>query len=933
MSKDSNSIQSNTYIQTHGGSVVQGSVTQGEGGTFIGRDAYYGYTTEQVRVLIAEIRRSDQPKAWNEHNPFVGLNSFREADAQFFFGREALVQTLLGRLGNTRFLCVAGPSGSGKSSLIRAGLIPSLRIGKLDGSDKWLIADLTPKHDPINQLSLAMARATKNPVAADYLNTYGVSNPLALHTQAETLLSSDPRERLIIFVDQFEELFTQIKDEEIREQFVVQLTKAATVAEGRVTVLLSLRADFVSQCAAYPYLREMMSREFQLVGAMTPDELVRAIALPVMEVGASIEPELVAQIVQDMKGEPGSLPLVQFALHDLFDATQKGSDVRLTLDSYLKRGGVDRALERHADRVLDERLPDDNQQRIARTIFTRVVEIGSGRADTRRIASFSELTKSGDDPQQVYTVVHTLADEKARLLTTSGIAAPTGGEDEQLSIHNQADTRTLTIAHERLIDAWPWLRRLIDDNREMIALQNQIAEDAKEWDNKGRNKDYLYTDARLTRTLEQSTFAGLELDKLSDDFLNAGRQQQLKIEKAERRRVRIRTALITVIVIFLPPTVFVVLNLWLFFQRSASDWPLTGFPNDSVLSIAVQEGKDRASNRICVGSADIGVGCSQDLVSWNIYQSGLPTTTNPAFLNNRLGPLGRLLGSTWSSTIGAVDAITFDEVDPERMAISLGSSKGIYTSDNGGVTWSPLVLSNSDGSMLTRGQRLAVHGELLLLLRQSDTTKLPKDELGSLYQSQDSGKNWMRIGGPGTETGILRDFRLEKDDKDNPLNILASGERGLYTRPVNVDTPWRLLLPIEEGNVGAFMAISSDVVYLSTYDQREDKGALYRYVADDPKRNGLWIEYRDAPLALVADPDSAAEYPVWILFHRGEVMAVNRSGQIESRGRRPGWFLWTPRTLGHFVRPGGEQAILMGHREGLLVYCRNDANSCFGVPQ
>jgi WD40 repeat protein len=540
-----------THISTEGGAVVEGSVRVG--GDFIGRDAYYGYTADQVRTLIAEVRCSDHPQTWDGRVPFKGLNAFREADAHFFFGREALVETLLQRVQRARFLCVSGPSGSGKSSLLRAGLFHALKLGRLEGSEGWLIADLTPQRDPMVQLAQAMARVARHPAAAEYLTAHGATEPLALHKQAEALLSSDPDQRMIVFVDQFEELFTQVHTREAREPFVTQIIQAATHPEGRVSVLIALRADFIAPSTAYPDLRKQMNRELHLVGALAPDELARAITLPVLEVGAAIEPELVAQVIADMKGEPGALPLMQFALRDLFAASadRPGDVVALTRRAYLARGGVDRALERHADAVLE--ALDDDQRRIARTIFTRVVEPGRGQADTRRLVTFDDLVSAGTGTQDVREVVQALADEDARLLTTGyreSDAAPSDGEvirvpspDTQSSV-----AETVTLAHERLIDAWPWLRRLIDENRALIATQNQIAEDARVWNAHGRDPSYLYSGARLANAEELTDAGQLELGAIAAAFVDAAIDRR-KAAARRRRQVTIGLAALTVIAV------------------------------------------------------------------------------------------------------------------------------------------------------------------------------------------------------------------------------------------------------------------------------------------------------------------------------------------------------------------------------------------------
>ena len=312
-------------------------VSVGEGATNVaaGKNVtqYVGYSAEQVTALIAQVRTAEQPRTWDGRVPYVGLAAFQEADAEFFFGREKLVDTLLERIQETRFLCIAGPSGSGKSSLVQAGLIHTLRSGRLAGSRHWLYASLSPRGDPIEQLALAMARVAGKPDVANYLRNRGATDPSSLQQQAETLLGPDPAQRLILYIDQFEELFTQTRNEIRRQSFLALLTDAIAREDGRVTVILSMRSDFMSQSATYPELLSLINQQFQLVGAMTSQELALAILKPALVVGAEIEPELVAQVIADMKGEPGALPLMQFALKDLFGAHphKRGDVVKLGL--------------------------------------------------------------------------------------------------------------------------------------------------------------------------------------------------------------------------------------------------------------------------------------------------------------------------------------------------------------------------------------------------------------------------------------------------------------------------------------------------------------------------------------------------------------------------------------------------------------------------
>src|SRR6266545_2987647 len=329
--------------------VTVGKITGVSGKVMIaGRDVYEGYTAEQVSLLLSQITTKFQPKPFSGECPYKGLEVFEEEDAGLFFGRERLVEELIGRVKESRTVFITGPSGSGKSSLVRAGLIHALKEGKIKGSDRWLYETMKPGREPIKELSLAFSRL-KSPELANYFQAHANEINI-LNECAESVLSGSKTQRFVLFIDQFEEVFTQINQEEERQAFINILSHAGTVENGRVIVLFAMRSDFVSNCATYPMLNELLSHQFRQIGAMQPDELVAAIALPARQVGLPIEEELIARIINDMKGEPGALPLMQFALKDLFDSQQeKGGVTSLTLEDYLRQGGIQRSLERHAD--------------------------------------------------------------------------------------------------------------------------------------------------------------------------------------------------------------------------------------------------------------------------------------------------------------------------------------------------------------------------------------------------------------------------------------------------------------------------------------------------------------------------------------------------------------------------------------------------------
>ncbi|HSL29357.1 MAG TPA: AAA family ATPase [Anaerolineales bacterium] len=486
--------------------VVVGDVTGISGEvTIAAGDIYKGYTAEQVSLLLTQITSKFKPKPFDGRCPYKGLEVFEEEDADLFFGRERIVEDLLNRVKESRTVFITGPSGSGKSSLVRAGLLHSLKKGAVKGSERWLYETMKPGREPLKDLALAFSRL-KSPELANYFQAHAHEIGV-LHDCAESVLSGRKDQRFVLFVDQFEEVFTQVNNEQERLAFLNMLAHAGTLENGRVMVLFAMRSDFVSNCATYPTLNELLSHEFRQIGAMQPEELVSAIALPARHVGLPIEDELIARIINDMKGEPGALPLMQFALKDLFDSQQaRGGVIALTLEDYLRHGGIHKSLERHADTSF-ARL-SAGEQDLARSIFSGLIEIGRGTQDTRRTALFDELIPANAKPEEVESIVRKLAD--ARLIIT----------DEQ------AGKDTVTISHEKLIDAWPWLKKLVNENRDVIALQNEIASDAKEWEDHGRDPSYLYTGARLVNAREQLAAKKLVLSGLSQEFVQAGSVRQ-----------------------------------------------------------------------------------------------------------------------------------------------------------------------------------------------------------------------------------------------------------------------------------------------------------------------------------------------------------------------------------------------------------------------
>ena len=300
--------------------------------------------------------------------PYKGLLPFEQEDSDLFFGREALVDDLAGRLEASSFLAVVGPSGSGKSSLVRAGVVPALQ----------------------------RAAGAELPAA--------IIAP-GVHPLAELASVGDPA---VLVVDQFEEVFTLCRDEEERAAFLDALLDRA---EDGALVVVALRADFYGHCAAYSRLAGALEERQALVGPMSEEELRRAIERPGEHAGLVLEPGVVEAMLRDVAGQPGGLPLLS---HSLLETWKRRSGRMLTVIGYLQSGGVHGAIAKTAETVYRDALSPE-QQAIARNVFLRLTELGDGTEDTRRRVSIAELVPRRGQEAEVDEVLRTLAD--ARLVT------------------------------------------------------------------------------------------------------------------------------------------------------------------------------------------------------------------------------------------------------------------------------------------------------------------------------------------------------------------------------------------------------------------------------------------------------------------------------------------------------------------------------------
>ncbi len=483
----------------------------------------------------------DQEAPGAGDSPYQGLNHFGFADAHRFFGREQLTAELAGYLHSQHFLAVVGASGSGKSSLVRAGLIPALHYGQAladatrppAGSRHWPIHIMQPKAHPLRELAAALLPAQESDLAQLRLMDELAQDGRVLGLRASRLLSGGPADRLLLVVDQFEELFTLCKDPAERKAFVDNLLTAA-VADGVTTVVITLRADFYAHCFAFDNLRTALG-EYQIpIGPMKQDELRRAIEEPARLGRWELEPGLVALLLADVGDEPGALPLLS---HALLETWKRRRGRTLTLAGYAASGRVQGAIAHTAEAVFNQ-LDNPQQQAIAKSIFLRLTELGEGAEDTRRRVQLSELMPKLEEQATIEAVLTKLAD--ARLVTT--------------------DKAEVEVAHEALIRKWPTLRGWLDENREGLRLYRRLTKDALEWDRLHQDPAELYRGLRLEQAVTWERTTAIDLAPLEKSFLK--QSKALHAKQLRQRRWTIGTAIAAALLII------GLLGSWLLIQQS-----------------------------------------------------------------------------------------------------------------------------------------------------------------------------------------------------------------------------------------------------------------------------------------------------------------------------------------------------------------------------
>jgi len=447
-------------------------------------------------------------------NPYKGLRAFEEPDAADFAGREVLVSKLVARMAEPeeawRLLAVIGPSGSGKSSVVNAGLIPALRSGGVSGSDHWFIATMTPGARPFERLERALLSVAVGspPALAELLQSEG-----GLRSAVDGVMPG--RDELLLVIHQFEELYTLVPDVGTREAFLSVLARTIEDPDSRVRVVITLRADFYDRPLGHDRFGRQLASRSHVVPPLTPEELDRVISEPAASVGLRFDRGLATRIVAEMSDHPGALPLLQYVLSELWE---RRDGPRLSLAAYDASGGISGAVARRAQELVQGLDPE--RREAARQLFLRLVEPGEGAPDTARRVRWSEVRGSGGNATTIESVVDSFA--RYRLLLTD----------------RDAESRepTVQLAHEALLRAWPQLREWVDEARDDLRSQRRLAAAAAQWVEAERDPSFLLTGNRLDQTRAWAAATRVPLSAVEQEYLAASIAEADRISTEEEQR-------------------------------------------------------------------------------------------------------------------------------------------------------------------------------------------------------------------------------------------------------------------------------------------------------------------------------------------------------------------------------------------------------------
>lgn len=646
--------------------------------------------TDVIDRLCSTLLAGPPAPAVRPRCPYPGMRAFREEETTHFYGREAEVDDLVNRLRRHPFVVVTGSSGSGKSSLVSAGLVPALRASSFFGTGKWLVRTLRPGVQPMTELTV----------------TLGTDDPRKF-VLADLLRQEQGVARLLLVVDQFEEVFTQGNVQ--KEEFFDFIRWFVSLRD--CYVVITVRIDFL-QDFANSSIWPLIQTPDLVIAPLGEQGLRAAIAKPAEDVGVFIESALVERLTASSVGQPGLLPFVQEVMVRLWDKLERRylplrayEALVLPLAGYSgsERSGIVAAMAQFADEIINQ-LPLE-QQRIAQRTLLRLVQFGEGRADTRRQQPVSALAAVGDDMM--------LFDRTLGYLTENRLLVFSGSERSEARVD---------LAHEAMLTGWPLLKQWIEEYKAAEIARRRLEAKAAEWVRLGQGEGGLLDWIEL-----QEVEAWLqESDSITGDCsanLTALIEQSRERRCQQVRRRNIKRAVVYT-VLGLVAIVFISFGV-----NTLRNWSL----NRHWQAVTGPSSTGRASvlagnqNELVIGSYDSGVGwiaADDGWIGW--LRAGLPVG-NPAFgLDNP------------QANVQKIDAVALDEKRPEDRYVFI-NDRGIFKFDEVGVGWSEIshdLPRRSDACSISDVcQPLAAFNNVVVYIA---------DEPGA-WLSEDGGRTWRSL--------------------------------------------------------------------------------------------------------------------------------------------------------------------------------------------
>lgn len=486
------------------------------------QDTKYAATSAQGNAVInvynctysyknATSKLVDSDKAVADDNlpcPYRWLYSFSPNDAEFFFGRDVFIEQLYTATKTNNFIPVLGASGSGKSSVVLAGLVP-----KLEQAGNWKFTHFRPGDEPFHALAKALLplyqpqlNGTEQSKQSRQLAKYFIEGSVLLKDVFAQIESNYPHDRVLLIADQFEELFTLCSDDKVRQSFLNLLLSCFQATPQNLqqppVLVATMRADFLGNALAYRPLADVLNADIKL-GAMNRDELLEVIEKPAAIMGVEFEPGLPERILDDVRNEPGNLALLEFALTELW---QERTGKLSTHAAYERIGKVEGALAKYAEAEYQKLSAIEQEQ--ARQIFILLVNLSEDTNHTRRLVNRKQIGEANWD-----------------LVTRKG-----GLADSRLVVTNRSidERETLEVVHEALIRHWSRLQSWLNEDRSNLNKQRQIENSALEWHKSGQEIDYLLSNKRLREAKEFQTEQQVNypLSDLAQSFVARSKKHQ-----------------------------------------------------------------------------------------------------------------------------------------------------------------------------------------------------------------------------------------------------------------------------------------------------------------------------------------------------------------------------------------------------------------------